>query len=114
MNATPEKPARKRATRAEMAQRRAQQAQALAISMRQTRIGSLVEACINVLIGFAINFFANLMILPLIGFNITVGQNVFIGVLYTIVSVARSYAIRRWFNARLHSAAQAVAGRLAA
>lgn len=35
MSTTTEKPARKRATREEMAQRRAQQAQALAISMRQ-------------------------------------------------------------------------------
>ena len=110
---TTDKPTRKRATREEMAPRREQQAKELAASMRQTRVGSLVEACINVLIGFTINFFANLVILPLIGFHITVGQNIFIGVLYTIVSVARSYAIRRWFNARLHAAAQAIAGRVA-
>lgn len=112
MNTT-DKPTRKRATREEMALRREQQAKSLAASMRQTRIGSLVEACINVLIGFTINFFANLVILPLIGFHITPGQNLFIGVLYTIVSVTRSYAIRRWFNARLHAAAQAIAGRVA-
>jgi hypothetical protein len=64
----------------------------------------------NVLIGFTINFFANLVILPLIGFNISTGQNFFIGVLYTVVSVARSYTIRRWFNARIHRAAQRLAG----
>jgi len=81
--------------------------------MTQTRMGSLIEACMNVLIGFTINFFANILILPLIGFHITPGQNLFIGVLYTIVSVARSYVIRRWFNARLHAAAQAIAGRVA-
>ena len=81
--------------------------------MTQTRLGSFIEACINVLIGFWINFFANLVILPLIGFHISVGQNLFIGVLYTIVSVARSYVIRRWFNARLHAAAQRLAGRVA-
>lgn len=80
--------------------------------MTQTRLGSLIEACINVLIGFAINFVANLLILPLIGFHITAGQNLFIGVLYTIISVCRSYAIRRWFNARLHSAAERLAGRI--
>jgi hypothetical protein len=81
--------------------------------MTQTRLGSFIEACINVLIGFWINFFANLVILPLIGFHISVGQNLFIGVLYTIVSVARSYVIRRWFNARLHAAAERIAGRVA-
>lgn len=73
--------------------------------MNQTRLGSLIEAWINVAIGFAINFVANLLILPLIGFHISIGQNLFIGVLYTIISVARSYVIRRWFNARLHAAA---------
>ena len=77
--------------------------------MTQTRLGSLYEALMNVAIGFAINFVANLVILPLVGFHISVGQNFFIGVLYTIVSVARSYAIRRWFNTRLHAMAERLA-----
>lgn len=79
--------------------------------MNQTRLGSFIEAWINVVIGFAINFVANLLILPLIGFHISVSQNLFIGVLYTVISVARSYVIRRWFNARLHRAAQRLAAR---
>lgn len=82
--------------------------------MNQTRLGSLIEACINVLIGFAINFVANMLILPLIGFHITAGQNLFIGVLYTVISVARSYVIRRWFNARLRAAAMWSAGKVSA
>jgi hypothetical protein len=82
--------------------------------MNQTRIGSLIEACINVLIGYMINFIANLLILPMIGFNISIGQNLFIGLLYTVISVARSYAIRRWFNAKLHKAAQSLAAKVAA
>ena len=81
--------------------------------MNQTKLGSLIEACINVLIGFTINFIANMLILPLIGFHITASQNLFIGVLYTIISVARSYVVRRWFNARLHAASQALAERVA-
>lgn len=80
--------------------------------MNQTRLGSFIEAVINVAIGFGINFGANLLILPLIGFQITVGQNLFIGVLYTLISVARSYIVRRWFNAKLQAAAQRMAGRL--
>lgn len=81
--------------------------------MTQTRLGSFIEACINVVIGFAINMAANMLILPLIGFHITVGQNLFIGVLYTVISVARSYAVRRWFNARIHAAALRLADRAA-
>lgn len=78
--------------------------------MDQTRLGSLIEAGIHVLIGFAINMAANFVILPLVGFEITLAQNLFIGVLYTLVSVARSYVVRRWFNARLHRAAVRMAG----
>lgn len=82
--------------------------------MTQTRLGSLIEALFNVAIGFAINFVANMTILPLIGFHITPGQNLFIGVLYTVISVARSYVIRRWFNAHLHTTAQRLAERATA
>ena len=77
--------------------------------MTQTRLGSLIEALINVAIGFAINFVANMTILPLIGFHITAAQNLLLGVLYTIISVGRSYVIRRWFNARIHHAAMLLA-----
>lgn len=77
--------------------------------MNQTRLGSFIEAWMNVLVGFLVNFGANLVILPLIGFHISVSQNLFIGVLYTIVSVIRSYCIRRWFNARLHATAERIA-----
>ena len=78
--------------------------------MDQTRLGSLIEAGINVMIGFAINMAANFVILPLVGFEITLAQNLFIGVLYTLVSVARSYIVRRWFNARLRAASLRMAG----
>lgn len=78
--------------------------------MDQTRLGSLIEAGINVMIGFAINMAANFVILPLVGFEITLQQNLFIGVLYTLVSVARSYIVRRWFNARLRAASLRMAG----
>lgn len=81
--------------------------------MNQTRIGSLIESFANVAIGFLINMVANFVILPMVGFHITLGQNLFIGVLYTFVSVTRSYVIRRWFNARLHSAAQSLASKVA-
>ena len=80
--------------------------------MNQTRLGSLIEALMNVAIGFAINMAANFVILPLIGFHITLAQNLFIGVLYTVISIARSYVIRRWFNSRLYAAAQHISGRV--
>lgn len=78
--------------------------------MTQTRLGSLYEALFNILIGYTINFTANMLILPAFGFHITVVQNLAIGVLFTIISVARQYVIRRWFNAKLHRAAALLAG----
>jgi hypothetical protein len=77
--------------------------------MNQTRIGSLIEACLNVVIGFSINYFANMIIFPWFGFHITPGANFALGLVYTVISVVRSYCIRRWFNAKLHLMAQAAA-----
>ena len=73
--------------------------------MQQTKLGSFYEACINVAIGFGINFVANLLILPLFGFNITLSDNLYIGLLYTVISVLRSYVVRRWFNRKIHETA---------
>jgi membrane protein implicated in regulation of membrane protease activity len=80
--------------------------------MNQTRLGSFIEAWFNVLIGFGINWCANMLILPLFGFHVSGGQAFGIGVLFTVISVVRSYAIRRWFNARLQRMAQRLAGRV--
>ena len=77
--------------------------------MNQTRLGSLIGAIIHVVIGFAINFTANLLIFPLFCFHITARDNLLLGLIYTVISVARSYCIRRWFNAKLYMLAQAAA-----
>lgn len=77
--------------------------------MNQTRLGSLIEVCINILIGFSINWVANMYILPLYGFAITGGQAFSMGLIFTIISVARSYIIRRWFNAMLRKASERMA-----
>lgn len=65
----------------------------------QTRKGSFAEAWTNIAIGFSINYAANLLILPLFGFHsLTAGKNFIIGCIYTAISLARSYCLRRWFN----------------
>lgn len=67
--------------------------------MSQTKIGSFAEAWSNIAIGFSINFTANLLILPLFGFHtLTLEKNFAIGILYTAISLVRSYCLRRWFN----------------
>lgn len=78
--------------------------------MNQSRLGSLIEAVINVLIGFGINFTANMLIFPLFGWTISMSDNLMLGGIYTAISIARSYVIRRWFNGRLHAASARIAG----
>lgn len=77
--------------------------------MNQTRLGSLIEAFTNVVIGFAINWGANMVILPMFGFPVSGGQAFGMGLLFTVISVIRSYVLRRWFNAKLQEAAQRMA-----
>lgn len=78
--------------------------------MSQTRLQSLIEAGFNTMIGFGINYVANLLIFPLFGMHISLTDNILMGLIYTVVSVVRSYVVRRYFNARLHRAAVALSG----
>lgn len=72
----------------------------------QTRLGSWLEAWANILIGFGINWLANLLVFPLFGFAITPIQAFHVGLIFTAISLVRSYALRRIFNRikRLHHA----------
>lgn len=50
------------------------------------------------LIGYFIALAAQLTIFPLFGIHVSLQDNIKIGILFTVVSVARSYALRRMFN----------------
>lgn len=68
----------------------------------QSKKSSLAEAILNTLVGFGINFTANLIILPAFGFtSLTLETNFYIGLAYTAVSMVRGYVIRRWFNKKI-------------
>lgn len=64
----------------------------------QTRLGSILEAWANIVVGFAINWTANMLVFPLFGFNITAGQAFHVGLIFTAISLVRSYVLRRIFN----------------
>ena len=65
----------------------------------QSRLGSFVEAWANIFVGFSINFTANMLILPRFGFHTLTAEKAFgIGCVFTVISLCRSYIIRRWFN----------------
>lgn len=77
--------------------------------MNQTRLGSLIEAVLNTAIGLVVSVIANQLIFPRFGFHPTLGENILISVIYTAISIARGYCLRRWFNARLQMAAARMA-----
>jgi hypothetical protein len=58
-----------------------------------------MEALTNIAIGLGISTAANQVFIPLAtGHALTLRSNVALGVIYTIISLVRSYAIRRAFN----------------
>lgn len=71
--------------------------------MAQSRIASLLEALVNILVGFLVALAAQLVVFPLFGIQASFGTNVKITCCFTLVSLARQYVIRRWFNGRLIS-----------
>ena len=70
--------------------------------MRQSKLSSLAESVLGVVVGYAINVFAQYMIFPMFGINISLSENMAIGAIFTFISIGRSYLIRRWFNHWLH------------
>lgn len=64
----------------------------------QKKSHSLIESLFNVLIGYFIALASQLIIFPRFGIHISMSDNLMIGALFTIVSIARSYALRRLFN----------------
>jgi hypothetical protein len=70
----------------------------------QTRRESIIEAWTNIVIGFSINYTANLIFLPMVGAELTAANNFWLGWLYTAVSILRQYALRRWFNSHRFAA----------
>jgi hypothetical protein len=72
----------------------------------QTRYQSFVESCINVAIGYGVALMSQIIVFPLFGIHISLSSNIAIGAIFTVISIARSYAVRRVFN-KLHGVPRA-------
>ena len=72
--------------------------------MEQSKKHSLVESCVKTAIGFVISYYAwKLMIIPVVerGY-ITLQDTFIITCFFTVLSIVRSYVVRRFFNWHLH------------
>jgi hypothetical protein len=71
-------------------------------AVSQSRTWSFIESWANVLVGFGVNFVANLVVLPLelarSGGQVTPGFAFRVGLWFTAISLVRSYVLRRVFE----------------
>lgn len=67
--------------------------------MKQSRRASFAEATTNTLVGYGVAIAAQVAIFPLFGIYISVADHAVIGLLFTAVSLVRSYVLRRLFEA---------------
>lgn len=64
----------------------------------QSRRASMTEAAVNMAIGYFIAILAQAAIFPLFGVHLPMSQHAAMGGLFTVVSLVRSYLLRRAFN----------------
>lgn len=65
--------------------------------MSQSRRMSLAEAATNVTVGYALAVVTHIVVLPWFGLRPSLGENLMIGALFTVISLVRGYALRRLF-----------------
>lgn len=64
---------------------------------------SLVEATANIIVGYGVAVLAQLAVFPFFGLRTSFNENLIIGAIFTVISLVRSFTLRRLFN-RFHSA----------
>lgn len=70
----------------------------------QSRTHSALESCANVAVGYLVALASQLAIFPMFGIHIPFHSNLAIGAWFTVISLARSYVIRRYFTKRTEGA----------
>lgn len=64
----------------------------------QSRWMSFVEALTNIAVGYALAVATQALVFPLFGLQVPLGDSLLIGAVFTVVSLVRSFALRRVFN----------------
>lgn len=64
----------------------------------QSRRQSLIEAITNVVVGYALAVLTQIVVFPWFGLQVSLGDNLAIGAMFVLISLARSYALRRLFE----------------
>jgi hypothetical protein len=67
----------------------------------QTKRQSFIEAITNIFIGYITAVISQLLIFPIFDINVPLSDNLLIGLYFTLISLLRSYMLRRYFNGLL-------------
>jgi len=81
--------------------------------MNQSKLGSLIETCANTAIGFVLSYCLGLIVFKAYGLQVSAALNLQITLWFTVLSIARGYVIRRFFNTGLHQWADNLARKFA-
>lgn len=64
----------------------------------QTKWDSFKESFTNILSGYILSLLTQVIVFPLFDINTSMGENMIISLIFTLVSLARLYIIRRIYN----------------
>ena len=67
--------------------------------MKQSRRMSFVEVIANVAVGYGVAVTTQVPVFPVFGLQASLADNLLIGAVFTVVSIGRSYTLRRNFEA---------------
>jgi hypothetical protein len=67
--------------------------------MKQSRAMSMIEAVANVVVGYGVAVATQILIFPVFGLHTTLVQNLKMGAVFSAISIARSFVLRRIFEA---------------
>lgn len=67
----------------------------------QSRWMSLLEAATNIVVGYWLAVLTQVLVFPIFSLEVSFGENLGIGGIFTLISLVRSFALRRFFNAVL-------------
>lgn len=80
--------------------------------MKQTRVESLIEVLVGTAFGFVLSILISIFVYPAFGHAFSLSQNAGITSIFTIASILRGYAVRRFFNQYFHAFAKWVATKI--
>ena len=64
----------------------------------QTKLQSFTEAVANVVVGYVVGLIAQLLVFHFYNIPVSFKQNFEMSIIFTVISLVRSYFLRRFFN----------------